>query len=161
MSLVVCSRMADYESLFLKLNLNRAILLQSLSRDQVESYLTQFEVDLLTLKSTLQRDTNLQELAHSPLMLSIMVLAYRGLTPEKLPQFDSIEAQRRHLFEVYVQQIFARRNVSQTYCANRTCHWLGWLGAGMMKHSQTTYPLERLQLTWLLPRQRLIYQELI
>jgi Cdc6-like AAA superfamily ATPase len=50
MPLVVCSRVADYEKLSAKLSLEQAIVLKSLTVEQVEAYLDQFKADLTTLQ---------------------------------------------------------------------------------------------------------------
>jgi len=67
--------------LSVKLELEQAIVLQALTEEQIQTDLNQFEADLAALKKAMEQDTNLQDLAGSPLMLSIMALAYRGLNP--------------------------------------------------------------------------------
>lgn len=155
MPVAVCSRMADYEGLVVKLNLAQAIVLQPLTFEQIDGFLARFGSELSTLKAALQQDPNLLELAQSPLMLSVMTLAYQGVPIEKLPQLNSIEAQRRCLFEVYVQRMLERRGMQAIYPAVKTCRWLAWLAERMVEHSQTTFLIERLQPYWL----RLIWQK--
>lgn len=156
--LVVCSRVTDYETLLIRLNLEQAIILQPLTEEQIEAYLDQFEIDLSPLKNTLQQDSNLQELARSPLMLNIMTLAYQGLMAENLPHLGSVEVQRQHLFDVYIQQMLERRGSGKIYSAEKTRHWLGWLAAQMLQQSETVFLIDRLQPGWLYRAQRRQYQ---
>ncbi len=153
--LIVCSRIADYEALTTKLGLQQAICLQALNKAQIEAYLGQFDPDLSLLKNALQNDANLQELAQSPLMLSIMSLAYTGDTEAytgdadtELTPTDSVETQRQHLFERYVAHMLARRGTSD-YSDNKTRHWLTWLAQRMNDRKQSVFHIERLQQDWL------------
>ncbi len=144
--LIVCSRIADYEALATKLGLQQAICLQALNEAQIEAYLSQFGPALSPLKRALQNDSNLQELAQSPLILSVMSLSYTGDT--ELTPTNSVETQRQHIFERYVTHMLTRRGAGD-YSDNKTQHWLSWLAQEMMGHSQTMFLLERLQPSWL------------
>ena len=75
--MVVCSRMADYEKLSQRLNLNTAIQIQPLSDEQVDSYLSHEKLELQTVRGLLQDDPPLRELTRSPLLLNVMTLAYK------------------------------------------------------------------------------------
>ena len=90
--IVVCSRRQDYESLSKRLQ--SAIYIQSLSSEQVNQYLKQTGDQLKALKFILQKDTILQELAKSPLMLSVMSLVYQNKSVAELPRSSSIEESR-------------------------------------------------------------------
>src|SRR5262249_47616581 len=76
--LVVCSRQADYLAQSARVSLDRAVLIQSLSPEQVEAYLRQAGPSLQALHLAIHRDRDLQTLATTPLMLSILTLAYQG-----------------------------------------------------------------------------------
>lgn len=158
MPLVVCSRVADYDALSNRLKLQGAVLLQPLTPAQVDAYLSHGE--LAALRQALHSDDSLQELAQTPLMLSIMSLAYRGVAIE-LPEGESVESQRAHLFGAYVQRMFERRSVRERYSQAQTIHYLNWLAAQMHKHAQTVFLIERLQPDWLPTKnQQLIYRVL-
>ena len=109
--IVVCSRVADYEALTPRLRLQGAVLLQPLTPQQVQSYLDEIGPELKAARELLQEDSALQGLARTPLVLSIMTLAYRGLTVDQLEHLNSLEARRRHLFETYVARMFERRGL--------------------------------------------------
>jgi DNA polymerase III delta prime subunit len=76
--LVVCSRVADYAALTGRLRLPSAVLIQPLSRQQVQHYVEQAGTFLAGLRVVLQDDEPLGELLNTPLMLSIAALAYKG-----------------------------------------------------------------------------------
>ena len=74
--MVICSRLTDYEVLSNRLNLQSAIYLQPLTIEQINQYFNQAGDQLKALRSLFHQDIVLQELAKSPLMLSVMSLAY-------------------------------------------------------------------------------------
>ncbi|MCM0594488.1 MAG: hypothetical protein ACSI46_20020 [Gloeotrichia echinulata DVL01] len=101
------------------------------------------------VKTLLQQDTALQELAKSPLTLSVMTLAYQGKKVKELPQTDSVEARREHLFNSYIERMFKRKGVNQQYPKDLTVHWLTWLAQHISQSSQTVFLIEQIQPTWL------------
>jgi len=148
-AIVVCSRVADYEAVAPRLRLQSAVLLQSLSPEQVELYLAEVGPELKVVRTLLQEDATLQELARTPLMLSIMTLAYRGLAGDQLEHLASIEARRQHLFATYVTRMFERRGLRSLYPAAQTVRWLAWLAGKMKEQAQTVFLIEGLQPGWL------------
>lgn len=145
----VCSRTSDYEVLAIRLRLIGAIVLQPLSLQQIDQYLESVGPELLAARETLQQDVVLQELARSPLMLSIMMVAYRGVSAEELQALDSLEICRQHLFEAYVQRMLERRRGTLTYSHALTIRWLAWLARKMLEHHQVVFLIERMQSSWL------------
>jgi hypothetical protein len=159
--LAICSRIADYEMLTTRLRLQGAVLLQPLTSQQITEYLDRAGDELSAVRR-MYYDVKFQELVQSPLMLSVMTLAYRGMSVEDLGVFDTVEARRKHVFEVYVRRMFKRRSVRQPYPPQRTIHWLTWLAQEMTRHSQTMFLIERMQPTWLqTDAQRLGYQIIV
>ncbi len=156
--MVVCTRIADYEVLSNRLQLRGAIYIRSLTPEQVNQYLDEAGEQLKTVKILLTEDTALQELAKSPLTLSVMTLAYQGKKLEELPQTGSVEERRQHLFNSYTERMFQRKGVNQQYPKDQTIHWLTWLAQRISQTSQTVFLIEQIQPTWL-PKdsQRLTY----
>jgi DNA polymerase III delta prime subunit len=148
MRLIVCSRTAEYEALAARLNLQGAVVLQPLSHEQVIDYLARFGDELSAIRDTLQTDETLWELLDTPLMLSIVTLAYRGAPRESLPPPGAIEERRRHLFDAYVERMFEHRLIDVPYDREQTTHWLAWLARKMVEHAQSVFLIERMQPSW-------------
>ncbi len=143
--LVVCTRGVYYQSLTAQLKVQKCVLLQPLTSQQVEEYLEGTGTDLLAVRRTLQYDPRLQSLARSPLILSVMTLAYRGMTFEDLGSLDSNKSRLRHVFDVYVRQMFKRRIGDHPYSPEQTIYWLAWLARKMSYHSQSTFLVQEMQ----------------
>ncbi|QPC84407.1 protein kinase [Phototrophicus methaneseepsis] len=155
---VVCSRTVDYEALSNQLLLNGAIVLQPLTDQQVNEYLSQFGSALNTLRTHLKGDANLSDLSRSPLMLSIMALAYRDISQGALPHLESAEAQRVHLFDVYVARMFQRQPTDAAYSRDLTEYYLTWLAQQMVAQGQTVFQIENMQPDWLPEVQQSTYR---
>ncbi len=148
-SIVVCSRLADYEALTGRLKLQGAVLIQPLGASQIDAYLARAGDQLAGLRAALPDDEGLLELATSPLMLSIMAMAYQGVSIEALGAGSSTADRRRHLFAAYVEKMFKRNRIDARYSPGRTIHWLRWLAKQMVEQGQTLFLIERLQPEWL------------
>lgn len=138
---MVCSRIADYEALGTPLRLQGASGVQPLIPPQIEGYLTQVGPPLAAVREALRDDTTLWELVDTPLMLTIVTLAYAGQPVQTLRTQGTLEERRQRLFAAYADHMFRRRSASTSYTRQQT------------RHSQTVLSLERLQPAWLAPRQ--------
>lgn len=147
--MVVCSRIADYEVLSNRLQLRGAIYIRSLTPEQVKQYIDSAGEKLEALKTVLSQDSTLQELAKSPLTLSVMTLAYQDKKVEQILQTGSIEVRRKHLFNAYIERMFNRKQINQEYSKDQTKKWLTWLAKRMSKASKTIFLIEEIQPTWL------------
>ena len=148
----VCCRLDEYVSLSTQLNMRGAVCLQPLSPEQVERYLAQAEAQLGGLRETLRSDDQLRELSSTPLMLSVMALAYQGLPAEAIreEQLDTVDERRTRLFSTYVQRMLElRAGKHPPYPHPRTIRWLTWLARGIQHHSASDFLIERLQPDWL------------
>lgn len=167
--IVVCCRIRDYEILKNRLNFQSAVFLRSLSSEQVQDYLNRLTADLTGLKSLLVEDISLQELAQSPLMLNIMVLAYEGMPVKQLPQASSIKERQKQLFDIYIKRMLERSRVfSYTagqdpksiprpqYTQQQILCWLAWLAQQMVKESKTVFLIEQVQPSWLSSRKQIV-----
>jgi NACHT domain len=125
--LVVCSRVVDYEALNTRLRLQGALVVQPLTPLQVESYLTQVGQPLAAVRDALQQDPMLWELLDTPLMLTIVTLAYAGEPVEMLRMQGTLAQRRQHLFATYVNRMFRRRGIDTRYGPQQTIRWLAWL----------------------------------
>jgi DNA polymerase III delta prime subunit len=149
--MVICSRTAEYEALANQLVMGTAVQIQPLNDEQIDAYLSHDGLELQAVRATLTHDEALRELAQTPLMLGLMTLAYRGLSREELKPLANKEARRRHLFDHYVGQMFARRPLppQTTYSQTQATGWLANLAQGMVTHGHSIFYIERLQPTWL------------
>ena len=152
----VCCRIKDYEALTERLTLRSAICIQPLTPEQINSYFKQAGEQLSALKTILRQDRKLQDLATSPLMLSIVSLSYQGCTPEQLNLGGSTEDYRERIFETYIDRMFQRRGTTQQDPRKETQRWLIWLAQRMTVAAQTVFLIERLQPSWLPTREQRI-----
>ena len=157
--MVVCSRIKDYEMLTQRLRLRGAIDIRSLTSEQVKQYVDSMGEKLEALKTLLSQDKTLQELAKSPLNLSVMTLAYQDKKVEQILQTGSLEARRQHLFDVYIERMFNRKRINQKYPKEQTIEWLTWLAQRMSKTSKTIFLIEEIQPTCLQNKlQHIVYR---
>ena len=150
-SLVVCSRIEEYTAINTKLSLEGAIKIQPLTSKQVNTYLDKFGKSLASVKQLLRKDKTLRELAETPLMLSIMTLAYKDKNPEELPNSNDNGEQHKHIFDAYINRMFERptRSKNTLFAKTQTLYFLRWLARKMIQHNLTTYQIEVMQPSWL------------
>jgi len=145
---VVTSRMVDYELIGRQLQLTGAVVIQSLANPQIDEYLARAD-QLSALRMTVQRNSELRELANSPLMLRIMEMAYREhILTEEIENWTT-ETVIQQLFHAYVQSMFQRRGANLSYSQAHINKWLEWLAERMVSFGQTIFHIERLQPNWL------------
>ena len=157
--LAVCSRSADYDALGAlgaKLQLQGAVVLQPLTPEQVDGYLAGLGAALELARRTLHSDPALLELAQTPLMLSILALAYRGVSAEALAAAATPDERRKRLFDAYASAMLSRRG-DAPYNAEQTKRWLSNLARGMAAHGHTIFFIEGLQPDWLPTNWRWLY----
>lgn len=144
--LVVCSRIADYEILAQRLNLQGAVVLQPLSLEQIEHYLAAAE--LAGLREVIAYDATLQHMAETPFLLNTMAFAYRGMKGQVLSGYETPAERRMHVFDNYVERRL--RLASPTvFTLHQTRIYLAWLARQMVNHAQTVFFIEYLQPDWL------------
>jgi NACHT domain len=156
--IVICCRIGDYQMLQDRLTLRSAICLQPLTAAQIDRYFEQAGDRLSALKAVLPQDAELQELAKSPLMLSVMSLAYQDFTPEQLTVGGKIEDYRKRLFATYIDRMFQRRGTTQQYSREETQRWLIWLARRLTEKSQLIFLIEQMQPNWLINELGKYYQ---
>jgi WD40 repeat protein/DNA polymerase III delta prime subunit len=159
---VVCSRSADYLLLMERIQLHNAVVVQPLTKEQIESYLSSMGEQVAAVRLALQYDSDLQALLSTPLMLSIMTLAYHGKSVDDLLAAASPVALRQQVFATYVERMLERRGASTRYTPQQTNSWLTWLARQLVGHNQTGFYIERMQPDWL-PEGRLrnLYPQLV
>jgi transcriptional regulator with XRE-family HTH domain len=151
--LVVCSRRADYLAQTARLLLDGAVVVQPLTAEQIDEYVASGGEPLAVIRTALRADPVLRELTTTPLMLSVLALAYAGKRLEALPPPGPVEDQRRQIFATYTERMLQRRGAGRGYRPERTISWLRWLATQLVRHRQSMFSIEQLQVDWL-PRHR-------
>jgi eukaryotic-like serine/threonine-protein kinase len=147
--LAVCGRSSEYMAQSKRLLLSKAVKIQNLTEKQIDAYLWSVGGQLEALRIALHDDPDLLELAETPLMLSVLVLAYQGKSVEDLLAVGTAEARRKQTFEIYTQRMLHRRGLGKGYTPQQTIHYLNWLAKQMTQHNQTVFYIERIQPDWL------------
>jgi Cdc6-like AAA superfamily ATPase len=148
---VVCSRTADYFAQANRLQLQRAVIVQPLTDQQVDAYLMSGGEPLVGVHMALLEDAVLRELATTPLVLNILALAYQGYSDRDRASIltGSFETRRQQIFKIYIQRMLERREAHIHYTPQQAIQWLRWLAVQLVRHSQTEFYLEELQPDWL------------
>lgn len=155
--MVVCSRSTEYLDLKQHLHLDYAVVVQPLTDQQINEYLSSGE-QMERVRAALKDDVVLREMARTPLFLSVMTLAYHERAVRDAVVLKSIEEYRQRLFDDYVTEMLQRRGHEKRYSTQQTISWLSWLARQMLKHDQSEFFLERLQSDWLTgTRSRIVY----
>jgi hypothetical protein len=126
-----------------------AIFIRPVDEEQVSLFLQ--ETGLATVAAVREAAAGLQELAHSPLMLNMMALAYRNLEMSELTGLSSPAAFRRHLFHTYTERMFFHRYREPTHPPEQARASLRWLAQQMVSHRQSILDTFRMQPGWLGP----------
>ncbi len=151
--LLVTARSRDYQALATRLHMDKAIVLQPLTSEQIDTYLSRRGPRLAGLRESLAADQTLRELAQTPLMLSIMTLAYRRM-PEPVSSGDGGEMGGRlltstQLFDVYAERMARYRSKDMRFAPSDTITWLTWLAKQLTREGKPTFFLEDMQPSWL------------
>jgi hypothetical protein len=147
--LVVCSRLTEYAVAAERqlLTLQSAVVVQPLTKEQIDASLREAGGSLSALRSALKKNTALLDLATSPLMLNVLMLAYRGTSLRELPSKKTQLQQQ--VWSDYIARMVEHKGNRARYPLQQTCAWLAFLAKQMRKRNQTILYLEHLQPEWL------------
>jgi serine/threonine protein kinase len=146
--LAVCSRLADCEALPARLQLAQAVVIQALTRRQIDDYLQLEAPCLAGVRAASRHDEALRDMLSTPLLLSIGTLAYEQ-GPPAIPSGGTPAQRHAQLFAAYAEAMFRRRGPVRRYSPERSTRWLGWLATAMLAHHQSVFYLEWMQPDWL------------
>jgi hypothetical protein len=139
---VVCCRTQEFQMGECKLTgLNGAVELQPLSDEQIQRYLTAMKQPSLWTQ-TIKPSAELQDLARTPLMLTVMAVALVNRPVQT----------KSELFEAYIEERFARYESEHgklLYNRRDTRNYLERLAGQLKTENQTTFLIERMQPSWL------------
>jgi eukaryotic-like serine/threonine-protein kinase len=149
-SIVVCCRLEDYRPHARQLAVQRVLLIEPPAQAQIDQYLA--NPKLAGIKQALADDKGLRELGQTPLMLSLMALAFTNApAPSILIQEGSsdvpLEQRREEFFARYVKVQLAReyRQITGRYRTDDTLRWLSWLANLLHAHNDAHFYVETLQ----------------
>jgi class 3 adenylate cyclase len=150
--LVVCSRLDEYEALSRRLKLRGAIVIQNLTRAEVDQYLHEAGHALAGVRAVLDEDEQLAELLTTPLFLSIVAITYKGQPSAAVRGSGTLEERRQRVLADYVAGMMNRPRAAATqrlYSFERTRSWLAWLAQTMKAHHQSIFYIDWMQPHWL------------
>jgi Transposase DDE domain len=153
---VVASRPVEYDTLTVQLQLEAAIGVRPLDPTVVLDDL-QHAPGMQAVASAVRGDPGLLELLRSPLLVSMLTLAYTGVPEAQIHAITGSPAERRHqLITDYVQRRFELNRRSgdghqsrNTYPPERTRAWLSALALNLTQQQQTVFLPGRTQPEWL------------
>jgi NACHT domain len=146
---VVCSRLENYEALPVPLRLTGTVVVQPLTPEQIDAYFNKAGLSLAAVREVVQRNPVLHQLLTTPLMLSVVTLAYRDKAVVDLLQLGSADEQQRHIFASYLERMLPLEGKRSPPSSQKMLHTLVWLAQRMRERSQSILYLEQLQPDWL------------
>ena len=117
-----------------------------LADDQIREYLHHAESPALWQDISGDEDTI--ELARSPLLLRMLIVAYEDTAPDEWHDLAFSSQRQTHLFDGYIRRVLST-GTSGPFPKAQVVHWLGSLAQVMKDHSQSELLIEHLQPTWL------------
>lgn len=105
---VVCCRFKEYNELSNRLSLNAAVRLQPFTREQVLGFVQAVGTPLAALRLLLERDSGLLLDARTPLMLSLMVRAFRGAQETEFVTEQDLASRRSQVMAAFVNRELLR-----------------------------------------------------
>jgi hypothetical protein len=150
MPLVVCSRSQEYLAQESRLAISNTVVVQPLQKEQVTEYLGQLGEAMAGIREAVRTNPTLCQLITTPLMLQVVILAYRGEANIDLPRSSSPEELQLLVFDHYVERVLEQRSAGEQFSSQQTRHRLGWLAQQMKDCHFTEFYLEWLQPSWLL-----------
>ncbi|WBB65952.1 NACHT domain-containing protein [Micromonospora sp. WMMD812] len=143
--IAVCCREAEYGRLRRELPLYGTVTIQPLTRTQIERYVDR--PGLAGVRAALDADPELWKFADSPLLLSIMAVAYAD-GPD--PAAARTHTRRARLFTRYVDTML-RRRPHPIHRPERAVRYLSALAGRMRDRRQTIFVLDSINETWVPP----------
>jgi hypothetical protein len=155
--LVVSCRSQECANLATRVALQKAVSILPLSKEQVEKYLERGGKRVEAIRQALREDSTLAEMARTPLLLSVFVLAYLDAPLKELPLGYSREESLESFFTTYVRRMLRRRGVLRSGSRKQAIEWLTFLAKQMQRYNQTVFSVETLQADGLSKRQEIVY----
>lgn len=146
--IVVCCRTTEYEAIqnLQLLHLNHAVMIQPLTRQQVDDYLNAGGEEFRGLRQVLEEKPALYDkFFTTPLRLSVAVITYAGQSASELLRNVPEEALDQILWDAYIERMFVHKHEDKPrYEKQKALSWLAWMGHYLNRKSGT-YLIEEMQ----------------
>jgi hypothetical protein len=119
------------------------VVVQPLSREQVDAHQVTQGKPLAALRTALKKNATLQTLATTPLMLQVLMRTYHNTSIRALTR-DAAHLQAQ-IWADYVQRMITDKGNVKRYPLDVSCVWLSWLAWQMQDHNQKIFFLEQFQ----------------
>jgi hypothetical protein len=152
--LAVCSRVVEYEDLRTKLALRGAVVIQPLSREEVDGYLRRAGDALDGVRALLWEDDQLAELLTTPLFVGMVAMTYGDTPAAEALAHGTPELLRHRCIADYVEGMLHRRKAraEPPYRPDEVLRWLAWLAGRMRAQDRSVLNLDQMQPAWLASR---------
>jgi sugar lactone lactonase YvrE len=155
---VVCCNKNAYFSQSARLHMRGAVVVQSLTTEQIDECLEGTEPQLERLRRVRFNDPVMQKLLTTPLMLNILMAIFRDMPPdEDLLTSGSLEGQRQQILAKYVQRMFKDQIAHSRYTSTQANHWLSYLAKQLYQEGPKEFSVENLQPGWLRNANKYLY----
>ena len=144
--LVVCSRLTEYLLFPPRVLLQRAIVVQPLTQQQVDTFFEKAGANLAAISQILRGDLRLYGLITTPLMLNIITLAYQNKSSADLLLSSSVQ-RYQSILATYVEQMLQRHPL-QSEPRQLIKHLIS-LAKNMLQQGNSFFYIEHLQPTWI------------
>ena len=144
--IVVCSRTEEYQLYQSRLDLSGSIILQPLNQEQIKDFVLRTEGE--ELWSNIKDDSNLMDLSKTALLLNIIVISCEEISFYNWQNLESSQQRLNYLFDAYISRMLKREYREKKPNDKKIKHWLGWLGAQLIREEQTEFFIENLQPDW-------------
>ena len=147
--LIVCSSQSAYDLAATqeRLALQSAVVVQPLTDEHIETSLCTAGPAFTGVRTALDQQPVLRELATTPLMLRVLLLTYQGSSLESIVQPGTDPEQQ--VWTDYVARMVQRKGNETRNPLEQTCQWLAYLAQQIRSHQQTIFYAEDLHTDWL------------
>jgi DNA polymerase III delta prime subunit len=146
--IVLSCRKQAYLNLPVRVQIQKAVIVQSLTPQQVNAYFQAAQGKLEYIQRLTQQDETLRELVTTPLILSVLILAYQNVNADEIILKGSGEKQQHQIFAAYASRMLNRRGKVRMGTPKQMESRLIFLARQMKRQNQTVFSLEDMQPDW-------------
>lgn len=149
-SIAICCRKDEFERLKTQIKIQGVLRIKPLTREQTINFLRKAGEKFVDIYNKIERDSDPAYLnfIHTPLFISILILAYKNATVQQIETLVNSSDYRKQLFDFYINQMFKRRGKPK-YTIEQTNRWLKSLANNMIKNDNSVFYIQNIQQNWL------------